>query len=52
LAIHRFIPPFNLELKDLKDFDSNVSIEVSPLEHRKDPRGLGSHDEFASHPQE
>jgi hypothetical protein len=52
LANCRFLPPLNLELKDLKDFDSNVSIEVCPLHHRKDPRGLGSPGEFASQPQE
>jgi hypothetical protein len=52
LAILRFLPSLNLEMKDLEDFDSNISIEVRPLHHRKDPRGLGSPDEFAIHPQE
>jgi hypothetical protein len=46
------LTPLNIELKDLEDFDSNISIEGRPTHHRKDPRGLEGPDEFASHPQE
>jgi hypothetical protein len=52
LANRNFFPPLNLELKDLEDFNPNVSIEGCPPHHRKDPRGLGGPGEFASHPQE
>jgi hypothetical protein len=52
LANRRSLPPLNLELKDLEDFDPNVSIEGCPPHLRKDPRGLGGPDEFASHLQE
>jgi hypothetical protein len=52
LANRHSIPPLNLELKDMEDFDPNVSIDVRPLHHRKDLCELGSPSEFATHPQE
>jgi hypothetical protein len=39
-------------LKDLEDFNPNVSIEGRPLHLQKDSHGLGGPGEFANHPKE